>query len=200
MPIKPAFSAVELLLVAGISAILVAIAVPGYMEAKARAETSDVQNTLRQVEIALYQYKVDYNQYPEASSLGSPNPLRRLMQAQLISFEPVDRFKDDNLRHLGGYYSDQYLWYGYMTPEKQEFSETLIRINKAASLASSNSSLGFVPDSRYWFLKSIGPDRTDWHDEGGERNSKKTNILGMVEYNPTNGVFSLGEIYNIRNF
>lgn len=193
---KPAFSAVELLLVAGICAILVAIAVPGYMEAKVRAETADVRNMLRQVELAISQYRMDYNVFPEQCSLQSQNPLRRL--SQYITSEPLDRFKNNNLRAWGGYYSDPYLWFGYMTPEREEFTLTLSQINKAASLSSSNS-LGFIPDSRYWFLKSIGPDQTDWHDEGGERNSKKINSLGMVQYDPTNGVFSLGEIYNIRN-
>lgn len=47
MPIKPAFSAVELLLVAGITAILVAIAVPGYLDAKVRAEVTNVNISLK---------------------------------------------------------------------------------------------------------------------------------------------------------
>lgn len=194
---KPAFSAVELLLVAGISAILVAIAVPGYMEAKARAETADVQNMMRQTEMAISQYRLDFNQYPEQCSLQTSNPLRRLVQ--FISSEPLDRFKDNNLRTLGSYYSDPYLWYGFMTPEREEFTQALSQINKTASL-SSTANIKFTPDSRYWYLKSIGPDQTDWHDEGGERNSKKMNLMGMILYDPTNGVFSLGEIYNIRNF
>lgn len=195
---KPAFSAVELLLVAGISAILVAIAVPGYMEAKARAETTDVKNMQRQVSWAIISYKLDCNQFPEPCTLGSPNPLYRLVQKQSINFEPKDRFKDENLKGLGGYYSDPYLWYGWMTPEREEYKPTIMQISITASLSSGNN-LGFVPDGRYWFLKSIGTDQTDWHDEGGERNSKKPNALGMVEYNPTNGVFSLGEIIEIRN-
>lgn len=194
---KPAFSAVELLLVAGISSILVAIAVPGYMEAKARAQTVHVQDMLRQVDMAIAQYRLEYNQFPEQCTLGAPNSLRRLIQTQIISFEPLDRFKVENLRPLGGYYADSYLWYGYMTPEREEFNLTLAMINKAAAL-SSTSNLGLLPDSRYWFIKSIGPDQTDWHDEGGERNSKKNNIQGMVQYDPSNGVFSLGEIYKIR--
>ena len=61
MPIQPGFSAIELLLVAGIISLLVAIAVPNYMEAKIRAEVSDVKITLQRCENALIQYKVGYN-------------------------------------------------------------------------------------------------------------------------------------------
>ncbi len=194
MPIKPAFSAVELLLVAGIASILVAIAVPGYMEAKARAETADVASLLRQVEMGLVQYKVDYNHFLDPPySPVSPNPLRRLVNTQLVNFDPVDRFKD-GLRGYGGYYADQYLGYGHLTPDREEFQPTLNRINQDIGIASSGSNTGYVSVNRYWYVKSIGPDQTDWNDEGGERNSNKKNRLGMVEYDPTNGVFSLGEI------
>ena len=44
MPFKPAFSVIELLLVAGIISILVSIAVPGYLDAKLRAEVVDTKN------------------------------------------------------------------------------------------------------------------------------------------------------------
>ncbi len=195
---KPAFSAVELLLVAGIASILVAIAVPGYMEAKARAETTDVRAMQRQVGNAILQYKIDCNQFPEPCIFGSPNTLHRLVQKDFMSVEPSDRFKDNNLKGLGGYYSDPYLWYGWLTPDREEYKPTLTQINDAISSSSGNS-LGILPEKRYWFLKSIGPDQTDWHDEGGERNSKKSNILGMVQYDATNGVFSLGEIIDVGN-
>jgi len=195
VPIKPAFSAVELLLVAGIASILVAIAVPGYMEAKARAETADVSSLLRQVEMGLVQYKIAYNHFLDPPySIVSPNPLRRLVNTELVNFEPVDRFKD-GLIGYGGYYVDPYLGYGYWTPEGDEYHPTLNMINQDVGVASSGGNNGYVSVNRYWYLKSIGPDQTDWNDEGGERNSNKKNRLGrMVDYDPTNGVFSLGEI------
>ncbi|MFB3788388.1 MAG: type IV pilin protein [bacterium] len=194
MPIKPSFSAVELLLVAGICAILVAIAVPGYMEAKTRAEVADAKNTVLQVYHGIIQYKIDYNKYPEPPAPYGPNPLRRLINSQLITFEPVDRFKE-NVRDYGDKYSDPYLGYDYISSKIPVYQLTLARL-KAKSTYSSNP---FSPDMSYYYIKSIGPDQTDFRDEGGARTYNKHNELGLVEYDPTNGVFSLGEIVKFAN-
>ena len=191
MPINPGFSAVELLLVAGIIAILVAIAVPGYLEAKVRAEIADVNNTLTLVHHALIQYKVEYNQFPEKPLLvyGYPNPLTRLVNTQFLPTEPLDRFKE-RLKEYGEYYSDPLMGYDYMDPNKAVFTKIFAKV-------SANAKNMFVGSkgNEYWFIKSIGPDQIDYRDEGGgKRISHNQNMQGIVDYNPTNGVFSLGEI------
>jgi len=185
---KPAFSAVELLLVAGIMAILVAIAVPGYLEAKVRAEVVDVQVKMREITGALAQYSIDYNgQLPEKWTYSQPSPLKRLVTLGLISYEPTDRFKE-GLQGVGVWYSDPYITFDYIDPTNNQHKLWFARmIAKAGAAKKANS-------SQFWYMKSIGPDQTDFHDEGNMRGMNKANPLGMVDYDPTNGVFSLGEI------
>lgn len=195
---KPAFSAVELLLVAGISAILVAIAVPGYMEAKTRAEYVDAKVRVNQTYTAICTYKVDYNHFPEQPILGGPYPLLRLVQTQNLNDEPRDRFKEDILG-AGIYYTDPYLGYGYLTPDREEYVQIIPNITKNSGLASATNLTSPIQESRYWFVKSIGIDQTDWRDEGGGRGSNKKNFRNIVEYDPTNGLFSLGEIVKYGN-
>ncbi len=192
MPIKPAFSAVELLLVAGVTAILVAIAVPGYLEAKVRAEVVDVQVKMRDIRGALAQYSIDYNGQlpPEKTNLFSPPPLKRLVDLSLISYEPIDRFKE-GLQGYGRYYIDPYITFDYIDPNNvtdRKWFGRMIDSGGATSFKTSSS------NTQYWYLKSLGPDQTDFRDEGARRGSNKENPLGMVEYDPSNGVFSLGEI------
>lgn len=190
MPIKPAFSAVELLLVAGITAILVAIAVPGYLDAKVRAEVVDVRTTLRTVNNALIQYQIDTNEFPEPPSIANPQPLQRLITTGLLNRQPVDRFKE-GLRGLGSFYADPFIAFDYIDSKHASLHRFMARrINTSNRYYASS----YLSSQSYWYLKSIGPDQTDYRDEGLNRLSNRRNELGIVEYNPTNGIFSLGEI------
>lgn len=188
MPIKPAFSAIELLLVAGVTAILVAIAVPGYLDAKVRAEVVDVQVSLNMVSNALLQYHLETSEFPEARPVGDRHPLTRLYMTDFLTQEPVDRFKT-NLEGLGGVYTNSYFGYAYVDPAAPTF-----RHFHSQLMAKAAAGGGSTYNSKYWFLNSIGPDQTHYRDEGQGRGSGVGNQLGVVEYDPTNGTFSLGEI------
>ncbi|RJP20583.1 MAG: type II secretion system protein [Candidatus Omnitrophota bacterium] len=190
MPIKPAFSAVELLLVAGISAILVAIAVPGYLDAKMRAEVVEVRYTMRDIQGALITYKIDYNKLPPfKTSYSTNNPLLRLTQTHLLSNPPNDRFKN-GLKGYGGFYADPYISYENPSPKNPLYQNILARVRANTS----TTSVTDISNEMYWMLRSIGPDQTDFRDEGLGRGSNNQNPLNLVEYNPSNGSFSLGEI------
>ncbi|MBI1387461.1 MAG: hypothetical protein GC154_03330 [bacterium] len=187
MPIKPAFSAVELLLVAGISAILVAIAVPGYLDAKVRAEVVDVKWTLKVINDGLIQYHLESSDFPEAPSMQSPKPLLRLYDGNMLTQEPVDRFKK-GLKGMGGFYDDVLIGYDYIDPNNRLYRGYHARLTAKVGVPRSSY------NSKYWILKSIGPDQTDFRDEAQGRLSGVPNEMGVVDYDPTNGTFSLGEI------
>jgi type II secretory pathway pseudopilin PulG len=190
---KFGFSAVELLLVAGIISILVAMSVPGYLEMKVRAEIVDTTATMHDVKIALFKYKIDFHKLPEPPYPGNPNPLQRLVQTRLLDREPVDRFKK-GLRGYGGFYADSYLYYDFLSANKPAYRALARRISQSIK-----TSYDQVVDENTYFLRSIGPDQTDFRDEGGGRDSNNQNRMGIVEYDPTNGVFSLGEITSLWN-
>lgn len=183
---KFGFSAVELLLVAGIISILVAMSVPGYLEMKVRAEIADVKVAMNAATSGLYQYQINFGQLPEPPSFNNFNPIKRLPLTQSMDNDPVDRFKN-GLKGYGFYYSDPLLNYDYLDASPF-YARMMANMNINPSRKSSKNN---------WFLRSIGPDQTDYRDEGRGRNSTNMNINGVVEYNPTNGVFSLGDITNL---
>lgn len=188
MPIKPAFSAVELLLVAGISAILVAIAVPNFLEAKVRAEVVDVRATLINCQNALIQYGVSFNKIPEIHP-NSPPPMSRLVRAGMLSLEPIDRFKEGlQDKGFGALYADPYI--GFDNLETMLSRTVYAKVVRGMNGAFNNKTTAELA----WVLKSIGPDQTDFQDEGLERGTNRPNPMGIVRYDPSNGVFSLGEI------
>lgn len=58
------FTLIELLIVVAIIAILAAIAVPNFLEAQTRAKTSRVRADLRTLVVGIELYRVDNNRYP----------------------------------------------------------------------------------------------------------------------------------------
>lgn len=134
-------------------------------------------------------YNIDTNEFPEPASIGSPQPLRRLYNLDLLSQEPLDRFKE-GLQGLGGFYADPYISFEYIDPKNQGFH--LFHARRIANAR--DRGVSHLGSNRYWYLRSIGPDQMDYRDEGLERLSNRRNELGIVDYDPTNGVFSLGEI------
>ncbi len=67
-----AFTLIELLVVIAIIAILAAILFPVFAKAREKARQSSCQSNLKQIGLALHQYKADYDQkYPNGSSDNS---------------------------------------------------------------------------------------------------------------------------------
>lgn len=196
MPVSPGFSAIELLLVAGIISLLVAVAVPNFLDAKVRTEVAEVQTTLDRTNSAIIVYRTDYNRLPEKSTYSSGPALQRLVNANYPQFDtiPLDRFKtglDNEL--LGPLYEDNYITYDNLNnPQSAATYGKLFRRDRYDS---------FTPGSNnQWIVKSIGPDRTDFLDEGLGRGTFQQNLAGLTIYNPSNGVFSLGEIVKANTF
>ena len=102
---KPTFTLLELLLVAGMVAILAAVAMPNYVDAKLRAQTADAQVSLNAVTSSLLRYRVDTNAYPPVNSTDPLGPLNRLERLEYLTFTPVDKFKS--------IYPDEYHYTNY---------------------------------------------------------------------------------------
>ncbi len=64
LPLRKAFTLIELLIVVAIIAILAAIAVPNFLEAQTRAKVSRARADMRTEATALETYRIDYNVYP----------------------------------------------------------------------------------------------------------------------------------------
>ena len=66
MPIKKAFTLIELLIVVAIIAILAAIAVPNFLEAQTRSKVSRTKADMRSLVTAIEAYRADNNDYFQA--------------------------------------------------------------------------------------------------------------------------------------
>ena len=68
---RRAFTLIELLITVAIIAILAAIALPNFLEARTRSKVSRMQSDLRTLGGALEMYRVDNNAYPRTGPPGS---------------------------------------------------------------------------------------------------------------------------------
>lgn len=78
-----AVTLLELLIVAGILAILAAVAVPNLLEAQTRSKVSKAKAHLRVLVDALDVYRIDWNSYPATGSVLPGDPLGLLADVQL---------------------------------------------------------------------------------------------------------------------
>jgi type II secretory pathway pseudopilin PulG len=178
---KPGLSIIELLLVAGVISILVAIAAPNYFDARVRAQVTQVRLDLNRVEGALLYYRIDKNRYPP-SPREDPLPLRHLERGPWLSSPAFDLFKEDAPK---------------LNPFKNPYLDyDFIDAREAQALAGqwmgkrSVAAVGEQPQRdvhQTWIVSSVGPARIRVP-------------LGPslpTPYDPTNGVVSAGKIYRV---
>lgn len=68
------FTLIELLVVIAIILILIAIALPNFLSAQARAKNVHCKSNLRVLGQALFTYRIDYNRFPPADGCGGDDP------------------------------------------------------------------------------------------------------------------------------
>ena len=183
-----AFTLIELLIVVAIIAILAAIAVPNFLEAKTRALGSLTLNDLRTIELALESYRVDNNQYVPsmrefAINFGTASTLvageRRCITTPIayVDSVPVDIF-----RKIAGLADPNYYIYAV-----------------GWRVSDGSAQYSTYPHAS-WMTWSAGPDQVS--QPGGFRTLKAIEqgeatgtVSNGARYDPTNGTVSLGDIY-----
>ena len=200
MPVmKSAFTLIELLIVVGIIAILAAIAVPNFLEAQVRAKVSRCKADMRTLSTAIESYTVDCNKPPTALKTGdvrtlcwqsvfhqdltsavSPRLIRLTTPIPYITAVLADPFVKRSSEN-----SPEYDTYDYISA--WDFTADLDPIHKRG--ASITSGAG-------WRLASAGPDRLQYYGGSYEGFVLGGNSMG-VDYDPTNGTLSTGDIVQI---
>ncbi len=180
MKTRYAFTLIELLVVVGIISILAALAVPNFLEAQVRAKVGRVTADMRAVSLALEQYRVDNNNYPldgndfevfRVERFDSRKNLSRLTTPiAYITSVPVDPFHLDNASDPGTL--------DIFTPGNPPYPYIYMTYGNYSYHQGKPEDYG---------LFSLGPD-SDIDAFG----------ITAVEYDPTNGTISNGDIIRTR--
>ena len=144
------------------------------------------------VNLALSTYYIDHAKYPEKKTFDSQNPLLKLHDQKYMNSSSRGSLQK-GLEDSGS---------GIKTPSNMTIWNRKIRYRKirariAGTTTKDPTTSPVVYNRTPRMLKSIGPDQTHFLDEGGGRGSRKRDSI--TEYNPTNGVFSLGEIIRVQD-
>lgn len=208
---RPAgFTLIELLVVVAIISILAGIAVPNFLEAQTRAKVSRMKNDQRSMATAIEAYLVDNNRYPRRTKepagsgfLGFPDVLLRTREMSVlttpisyISTLPKDIFEnrvaapEDVIDYYDPIHVEFLRDVRFSFPDSQ-FDYT----TEYARSAARSYDFG-------WMLLSVGPDKELGNPAPGQGNYPVGSIAAdggatnrwMMEYDPTNGTISYGNI------
>lgn len=185
------FTLIELLVVVAIIGILVAIAIPNFLNAMVRAKVAEAQAEMTLLASTLECYFVDQNCYPPSCGVGryydpswyaNPVSLRLIPLttpvAYVVSVPQGDPFPAKDLPDNTSPPTRDYDTYDYMDAANRR------------GWGSGTCSGGI------WRLASSGPDRMQaW---GGTTMEITTNAHQLgVDYDPTNGTTSAGDIVKV---
>jgi len=209
------FTLIELLIVVAIIAILAAIAVPNFLEAQVRSKVSRSKADMRSLATAIEAYSVDNNKYPSIVAPTSqwgpdPQPGATLINGPSVFYQgtagvssrfiwittPIayitsvfrDPFIDQNTKFAfgsTGLIIPEYDTYDYVDA-KSLTPEGRLGGNRGASGTSGAS----------WHVVGCGPDRKNCYG-GGPTTYAQSIREGGVDYDPTNGTVSAGDLVRI---
>lgn len=188
------FTLIELLIVVAIIAILAAIAVPNFLEAQLRAKYSRTLAEMRTLATAAEAYAVDSNRPPRMTWGDAPfndvytgigvvnqriyGTLGRWITTPIAytsKFDLLDQFAGNNTRL--GLDARIYTYHDYPMH---------LRLSRIASTGISSAYVNrFQREFGYYCFMSVGPDRA----------ANDTNNDFWVQYDPTNGSVSRGNIW-----
>ena len=194
MSARRAFTFVEILLVMTIISILAAIAVPNFIEAKARATVSRTHADLALVKMGIEAYRVEHRAYPLNRTPGQTDPADLVVLTTPIVYLgslPIDVFTRSiarGERHVRAVTPEPYRYLNGV----QLDAEAGLRISGPAAFRMGGVNGRF--DALLWgtgpgdSLRAVPP-------EGPATEILASGEVKIVPYDPTNGTTSAGDIY-----
>jgi prepilin-type N-terminal cleavage/methylation domain-containing protein len=206
---RKAFTLIELLIVVAIIAILAAIAVPNFLEAQTRSKVARVKSDMRSLATAIESYAVDTNAYPpivapnRGTCAGGINGCS-VWYGAAGDFGVSSRFirVTTPIAYITSVFQDAFInsavkWALDCTSGNTIIGYDTFDYVDAKSLSPGGAlggSRGYAACSgASWHTVSAGPDRVNCY--GGGQNNYNINIQCRgVDYDPTNGTISVGDI------
>ena len=180
---RKGFTLIELLIVIAIILILIAIALPNFLEAQLRAKITRVEAEFRTLATAIEAYKADYGKYPPACQLRSKGEYR---------IKVIDRFvrMTTPVKYLNAITYDPFF--------DQDLPESIVSDTWGGKVYNyferefcvlRTPPWGPEPEIRsaWWFVHSLGPDLDYDAVTIGT-------FYRVVPFSPTNGSRSSGDL------
>jgi prepilin-type N-terminal cleavage/methylation domain-containing protein len=218
-----AFTLIELLIVVAIIAILAAIAVPNFLEAQTRAKVSRVQADMRSIATGLEAYAVDNNSYPPnlVDATQSGNIMTMMGNTRMpfvpptlttpvtyMSSYPLDTF----FPMTGSDHFHSFMYFNSTNTPNDALRQEYFAATKGIPAAAAGNER-----TPAWALLSAGPDQSygvmamemsvqnslpvyglminnGMGMGGGMGGGMMANMGSPLEYDPTNGTTSEGDI------
>lgn len=170
------FTLIELLIVIAIILILIAIALPNFLDAQARAKVTHSEGDLRSLEYAMEAYALDWKKYfRDRQPYHLTTPIPYIQQIPEDPFGPIndrDTGYNDVLSRYGSPIKRYYIMHG---PETFEDVPAMKRIGVL------------------WVITGLGPDK-GWFDNADQ---PSVSFFRYPRYSPTNGSRSRGNLEKV---
>jgi prepilin-type N-terminal cleavage/methylation domain-containing protein len=195
VPSSRAFTLIELLVVIAIISILSTISIANMLESSIRAKVARTKNDMRVVATALEAYNVDYNAYVYFVRSGSEHLHNRVILPMTIRLSPLTT----PITYISTVPIDIFETVVTTDGSPLIFFDTYDYADVASFKKSGWAHKGAGATSGgMWRLSSAGPDRIQAY--GGDLASlgetSDSNKFG-VDYDPTNGTISAGDIVRV---
>jgi len=202
---KYGFTLIELLIVVAIIAILAAIAVPNFLEAQVRGKFARAVSDMRTLATGVESYAVDNNHYPPNNAVNNWSTPWQVTTP--VSYLTSGRLKDPFAnwkRRMGGKFPDSRpddaeLYSYHMITDFEEFAKldgTRCEV-PAEAVDDPSFNEGALEIYGAWKQISLGPDRT-FLDESKSDAENMAEKLFDIQYDPTNGTNSFGNIFRTQ--
>ncbi len=186
---RQGFTLIELLIVIAIILILIAIALPNFLEAQLRAKVTKVTAEIRSYGIALEAYHLDFKKYPAAANTRyiEQRWVHLTTPVKYIAGFPIDQFGDDVILSDWNTNPKQYRVFDFIVPLKNTWEGEVFFKQILTTILGRKSE---------WYIASQGPDR----DIDIVMDPYRVKNIREIFYSPTNGTQSNGDILRVGPF
>lgn len=215
---RSGFTLIEVLIAVAIIAILIALAVPKFVEAQVRSRVVKVKEAQRNLHIALEGYFVDHSAYPPNNMAGAssvPGTGVGSLQALILLSTPIayipSSIIEDPFGGECGSSGDQKPYITYFNGLDSK-NKDVYRAIHAADYSKTEFGRAYFFTRGFW-LTSAGPDRIRRiHEIAVANHSDCSNVQNSdfvdwvkelwptdsISYDPSNGTISGGDIHRMR--